>query len=636
MNEDLTPIEEQALDALLAETLSESGPPDLSDEILTQLREKPTDVGSIICDDSPKRRAKSKPSTKPITVVLSVVATLAASILLAVWFRSDFNEASESIAAGPAPPNAADPMVAPSIADDPSPSIESDEPKLVESTPKAPPRGIPLVMESIAGSDRSTDAANAIERSAAAVPENVEAVALVSARVESELQAYWNAVGIVPSGEATTDEVVKRLAAVLGVDFAPESLSDPQQLQLAISRPEMARAVAQGWLRQITEGGSLRLDEPTRNALTDELAACLQADQGFDRILSGWIGGTSPNAAAFYRSVSPNKDTLVRRLAALTMNVDLRCTQCHDSYIEGNGLQQDYHAFAAFLSRGVKRGPRGQLTIDPPIKKSNPLFYELPDGRQRVAAPGIASSWMPGRLDRPIEGVRDWARELVGSPELARGVVNSLWQLVHGQPLHGRVVDPISAPHNESLDRLEEELVGDLIDSRFDISRSLALIIASPATRRAVPEPLLPENALLADDADIQAAKDAVNAFAAAMPGHTDLPMQQRLDMAMRAIGSKLGVDGQEIVAQIAPGTNKSNNRGSDRSLAADFPDRGDAYPVQWLTQIKDADGRVEHLAYLAGHSQIPKGVTAVAKATRDAGVSEPVTLHRVWWMMRP
>lgn len=634
MNKDLTPIEEQALDALLTETLTESGPPDLSDQILTRLRENPSSVASIICEDPPKRRAQTR-STKPMTVVLTVVATLAASILLAVWFRADFSEPSDSVAVAPNQPGDSDPTAVPSLATVPSPSIESDEPKLVETAPK-PPKGIPLVIDSIAGSDPTKDATHSTDHHSVASRENVEAVALVSARVESELQAYWDAVGIEPSSEASTDDVVKRLASVLGVEFSAESLEDPQRLQLAISRPDAARVIAQGWLRQITEGGFQRLDESSRDALTDELAACFQGEKGLDRLLSDWIGGKSPNAAAFYRSVSSNKDTLVRRLAALTMNVDLRCTRCHDSYIEGTGLQQDYHAFAAFLSRGITRGPRGQLAIDSSSKKPSPRFYELPDGRQRVAEPGIASSWMSGNQDRPIEGVREWAQQLIGSPELARGVVNSLWQLVHGQPLHGRVVDPISAPHNESLDRLEEGLVGDLIDSRFEISRALALIIASPATRRAVPEPLLPANSLLADDADVRAAKDAVNAFAAAMPEHTDLPLNSRLDMAMRAVGSRLGVDGQDIVAQIAPGNDKSNKRGSDRSLAADFPDRGDAFPVQWLTQIKDADLRVEHLAYLAGYSQIPKVVADAAEATRAASVTEPVTLQRVWWMMRP
>ena len=176
---------------------------------------------------------------------------------------------------------------------------------------------------------------------------------------------------------------------------------------------------------------------------------------------------------------------MLRRLAALTMNVDLRCTRCHDSHIELDGRQEDYWSFNAFLRRGVKLGPQGQLTIDATAKSLGPLFYEVSDGRQAIAEPAIPSAWMKIPSDQPIGGVGDWAQKLNGSPELARGVVNSLWQLVHGQPLRGRVIDPISAPHNESLDRLEEELVQDLRGSRFDVARTLALIIASPATRRA-------------------------------------------------------------------------------------------------------------------------------------------------------
>ncbi len=57
MNDDLTPIEEQALDALLVETLAGAGPPDLSGQILDRLRETPSNVGSIVPAEQPKRES---------------------------------------------------------------------------------------------------------------------------------------------------------------------------------------------------------------------------------------------------------------------------------------------------------------------------------------------------------------------------------------------------------------------------------------------------------------------------------------------------------------------------------------------------------------------------------------------------
>ncbi len=95
-----------------------------------------------------------------------------------------------------------------------------------------------------------------------------------------------------------------RLAVVLGVDLSADSLDDPQQLQVELASPVIARAIAGSWLRQITAGGVSRLDQQTKDALIEELAACFRAEQGFDRTLSGWIGGQSPNASGFYQAIA--------------------------------------------------------------------------------------------------------------------------------------------------------------------------------------------------------------------------------------------------------------------------------------------------------------------------------------------
>jgi hypothetical protein len=244
---------------------------------------------------------------------------------------------------------------------------------------------------------------------------------------------------------------------------------------------------------------------------------------------------------------------------------------------------------------------------------------------------------MKSHSGQPVSSVGEWSQSLIGSPELARGVVNSLWQLVHGQPLRGRVVDPISAPHNGSLDRLEENLAQDLVRSQFNVARTLALIVASPATQRAVPTPLLPENALLADESETRAAMHAVNAFAAALPSRTQLATSARLNEAMRAIGNKLDAEGRPFVAQIGNAPEKSGNtKDSSKSLSMDFPYRADSLPVQWLSSIKDEQSQVEHLGYLAGVDRVPSRVLEAAEAMRAASVNNELTLHRIWWLMRP
>ncbi len=61
--------------------------------------------------------------------------------------------------------------------------------------------------------------------------------------------------------------------------------------------------------------------------------------------------------------------------------------------------QQDYWGFAALLSRGVSRDAEGHVTIDPEPNTSKPLFYELADGRQRLAEPFVSKQWMDSPTD---------------------------------------------------------------------------------------------------------------------------------------------------------------------------------------------------------------------------------------------
>jgi hypothetical protein len=471
------------------------------------------------------------------------------------------------------------------------------------------------------------------------------AVALVSRQVDSELRSYWNAIGIEPTSGVAASDTAARLSDVLGMELAVDSIDNPEQLQVDFAQPAVARAIAFRWLRQITQRGVVRLDQQARDTLVGDLAGCFRSEREFDHTLASWLDGRNRNASAFYEAVSLGSgrgdyNAMARRLGSLTMSVDLRCTRCHDSYIEGNGRQQDYWTFAAFLRQGITRGG-GRVTIDETSKSKKPVFYELPDGRQRLAEAVVAMSWMKSE-DGPIRSVQDWSQKLIGSPELARGVVNSLWQLVYGQPLRGRVVDPISAPHNEALDRLEEYLAEDLIHSRFDVARTLALIITSPATQCGVPTPLLPENALVADESEIHVAMSAVDAFAAALPPRAERSMGKRLDEAMRAIGASLDSQGRPFMAQLGsaadlPGSVKGNPKTlSPKALSADFPGRADTLPVQWLARIEDEQSRVEHLGYLAGMNKVPQNVLQAAQLMQDAEVPKELLLHRVWWLLRP
>jgi hypothetical protein len=455
--------------------------------------------------------------------------------------------------------------------------------------------------------------------------------------VVEEVNQYWQAVGIQPTDEATADEVVKRLAIGLGVELSSAAINDPEQLQAELSQPQIAQAVAWSWLQQVSEGGIARVQTESSELLNQELADSFRSKPGFDRVLTNLINGNSPNSSAFLDAVSAGKQdeqAMIRRLAALTMNVDLRCTQCHDSYMDKNDRQEDFWAFAALIGRGMQRDENGKWAVNKSPSNQS-FFYELPDHRQKFVEPSVAEAWC--KSDRPITTVDHWTEQLVGSTELARGVINSLWQLVHGRPLSGRVVDPISAPHNESLDRLEDHLVQDMIRSDFDIARSLSLIIASPTTRRSVPTVLQPENALVASEADRRAAMNQVDAFAASTPIAKPLSSRERFAQVKRAIGLTLDPNGESFVGQIGETVDgPMHHQSTTKTLSAELPDRAEQFPVQWLGAIKDEKSRIEHLGYLTGMTKVPDSVFTADEEMRKAEVSEALRLHRVWWLIQP
>lgn len=637
MNEKLNPVEEQLIDTLLTESLADQSPPDFSREILERLARAPVSVqrrgGATSTSNDPEAT-----SQKQLIAIVSVIATLAASVMFAVWMRSG----GEGDAGGGLAGNQDGSAVVDPIGD--VPKIDAPRGNPGDSTaPRRPPRGIPMAVQEDTGDPDVNPllAPQEIQSPTLSPRGPMPAVTLVSGQVDSEMQQYWNAVGIAPAPEASKEEISARLAAVLGIQVPTEAIGNPEQLQVAFTDSAFSRAVAAQWLNQITDGGVRRIAANERDGLIEELAKSFQADAEFDLTLTRWLNGDSQNASAFYAAVragranANDESAMVRRLASITMNVDLRCTRCHDSYIEGRGGQHDYWTFTALLRRGVRRA-EGQLEIDPDYEKSPPtVFYETSDGRQRVAEPEVAAGWL-GRSKLPrVQRVGDWTKTLVGSEVLARGVVNSLWQLVHGQPLRGRVVDPINAPHNDALDRLESNLVDDLMRSRFDVARTLTLIIASPVTARGVPEALLPENALVADEAETRKAMDAVDAFAAALPPRQHLPQRERVAQVLRSVGASIDADGQAFVAQIGENGNSNSKSADVDNLAEDFPRRATSVPVQWLSRIQDHRSQVEHLAYLAGLSQVPNSVAQAAEVTRKVE-DDTTALHRAWWLLRP
>ncbi|QDT09177.1 hypothetical protein [Planctomycetes bacterium K23_9] len=675
---DLAALQEQAIDALIGEVLQNNSPPDLTATILSQLNHAPSASDSsasepsagdssirIAASPSPARGRSGKRS---YFVFAAALGAIAASLALIVFL------------AGPAQPNpiaegtsrvdnesmakvdndiASQDRTSENTDTNRSPQLADHDAPLRADSESAPDkggddrrdnsvaRGVPMIVSSDNPSPNRTLVDDLQGQSPNPNPSHrIEPIQQVAATLNQKWQGYWKAAGVTPTEEASADVVTRRLAETLGIQLSSAAVGDPRKLQAELVSHSASQKVAQRWLDQITGGGLGKLKNDQLRSLVDQAAKAFRSEQPLDQELVAWISGNSPQASSFYSAASSRgHDAMVLRLASVTMGVDLRCTKCHDALIEGNGRQNSFWAFSSFLTQGVQRTRDGAWSVVSRDQfSSQPSFYELPDGRQRFVQAAVDPAWVS---QRPADDVAAWATNLKRSPELARGVVDSIWQLVHGRPLQSHVIDTIAAPHHKLLDDVQNQLASDLIASDFDAARTLALIIASPPTHRAVPDALLPKNQLMASDQSIRNSMHAVDAFAAAQPLNRDLPLSRRLAVALKSVGASVkDLDGSELLANI--GTSIASDAGSRKADAArdnsmshslddvDFPSKASQLPVQWLSSIDSYQNRVQHLGYLAGQSQLPDAILQAADVLHEGQADDNLALHRVWWLIRP
>ena len=637
MKNESKPIDEQAFDTLLAETLGGLNPPDLSGVVMDRLesgRDTPVfeETGSGFSIETTAKIERSESRVGKYLQKLGMVAAVAATLLWLFSNRSHDDAATETRIAH-------DPVATETIEVVKTVPEKREKPNRTQLNPERPLRGIPLLVDDdIDESQRNPSRERGVENSVAVVMPEVR---IVSSNLNEELTEYWDAVGVEPTAEVPLDVAAERLFSRFDLEIPAELIIEPERLRSYLAKRSSAKPLATAWLRQMTNGGSRRLSDGDLLGLADELAQCIEGERSLDRTLLSWIEGQNPRSAAFHQAIgSVGRASTVNHLAKLTMNVDLRCIRCHDSKIEGTGKQADYWSFAALLKVSSATQSAAQALVTTKIDPSKPLFYELLDGRQRVADPLVSGHWLGVADGQPIRSVKEWADALSGSKSLADGVVNSIWELVFGMPLDGRVVDPVTAPHDAILEGIQDRLATDLMVSDFNIARLLALVMSTPVSRRAVPDAFNDDGQLLASSASRAEAIQAVNAFAASAPIKKRLSVTQRVDQVTRAMGTTINSANPSFVAQANDSTGtpaKSNRNVTATLLSDDFPIASDTLPVQWLRLIKSQDSQVDHLAYLADLPELPKEVANVVRMMEQGTVEDQnLLLQRVWWMLKP
>ncbi|MEM9645479.1 MAG: hypothetical protein AAF989_10830 [Planctomycetota bacterium] len=479
---------------------------------------------------------------------------------------------------------------------------------------------------------------------------------VVDDRVESRFAEYWQAVGVAPAPSREVKDKQQFLRAKLGFELSADQVGNPSALQTAFQSPRNSRRLAQRFLMRLTDRSFTAESGSSFRPLVDSVARAFRGEQNLGSTLASWTSADHKQSKIFFDAMrTGGRHGLVQRFASVTMNRDVQCLRCHDALIQSQGLQRNYWAFAGVLQHADSKLVGPKTTPSPKT-----IFFDALDGRRVMTNTGVPLSWaVPDDVQpRDVEGfefaktdLKTWTDALPRSPGLARGVVNVLWKMVHDRPLQGSITDVDSAPHDATLDSIERALADDLLAHDFDVSRTLALIVASPVTDRSVPRSLSIENRWAVDSDDEQAHA----AFAASKPTFPRWSIAQRMELILSTSGATLqpGARGSVILAQPVPRTASSQrpqgsparkeNTDSRREIETrDFPILGGSgtdqneYPVQWLRSIDTERSRLEHLCYLSGLTGVPKSVVEANEAMTQGQIEEPLRLRRLWWMIRP
>ena len=631
------------IDALLAEFVptipsNRKTPPDLTARILEQLA-RPVEAAVPVAPPKVAVATESvavipSPASRGALGRLLLVIGVAASIVAMAWLSRGGNEGTGGTEIAQNESSTSESVVIPEKKpDDLAPSEQTNG----DRRPVSPRELSPVTDGSLASSDPNGVGAEGIGDGAVpeARPELPPAGSLsdVAANVARLSESYWQSLGVTPTPEAANHEVVSRLKSRLGVTLSSDSLRDVNRLRRQIARG--SDAITARWLA----GASARsVGAVSENAeLVKAISAGFGGNAPFDETLVSLIDGSNEHSSDWYQILGGgNSEVVAVRLADLSMDADLRCVRCHDSMIGGDLTQDSYWSFVALLRTALKRDASG-WRVDTK-KEASPVFFELPDGRARMAEPRVD---FLSREDLPT-AFGEWSQSLIGSEELADGLVDSLWELVHGRKLSASAFDADAAPVDPTLRAIHDQLSMDLRQSGFDMARTLALIVSSPMARRSVPEPLRKQNALTASKSSRDQAHELVGAFAAT----TESPRSSRLervDLAMRRIGKRFGGANSGLLAQpILSNGSKQKSRsesGGDSQasfrdlLSVDFPRDDASLPVSWLRSIEDYDEQVRHLVYLSGRGAGGKLMETVAKELEESGSRESA-LSRLWWIL--
>lgn len=655
--------DERALDALLSETFGTMpSPPDLTTEILAALASSKWDTPTPFVTASktttpvpPHRRnrpelSQRKSRKRKWAAVCSTVLTLAASALLAFMLldleditpHQDDAASPNAIAqalkpSGQTQPNspkdsnrsASASLEAISSSEDANRSVNDRSDAQADALPRGVKLdGVPLVRTTTEPTPDNSKVESSLDR-AQIEYKSKDKIAQnhgeMLARFNSSMVDYWARVGVQPAAPIDDTTLAARVKERFGSALSVNKANDSTAGTLGTKQEcdAFAAKLVAGLLR------GMNVSQEARESLVSDVSKAILEGQPFDELLSRWIA--DPNA---WNDSSP--DRLAESLATNLLDVDASCARCHDSPVDGSYAQHDYWSFASIF-----------------VPRDRPaLFYELSDGRQRVAEPHIPARWLKSSekdLELAAQGAtslrQGFSKALVGNRALAAGIVNRIWEVGFGQPLVARASVLIAPPRDEAIQKAHQELTDALIASDFDVRTVARLIIASDAMRRGTPDVFQGDQWLVANEQALTSGALAQRTFAASpSPGgklNRDqllAAIESRIGRTPKAIGPTGTLLAQPTAESSGAGQGTRPRKTNPEELAWSkwIADRN-LMDDSWLQWIKEPAEQQRHAYYANGQATAESAADLAERLTApgdDKDVAMRNATNRLAWLL--
>jgi hypothetical protein len=474
---------------------------------------------------------------------------------------------------------------------------------------------------------------------------------------DNQFQTYWKSLGVAPAPAVDEVTLANRIADRFGFypgrkDDSSGSVTSPagQVLQALASKdlfstPQQSQLLAERLINQLSMG--LGLSDQRKEDLVASASEVVRNGGRFDQWVSDWVATESvANPAA--GDASSKAAVVGQWVVGRVVGADIGCARCHDSPIDSRYNQHDYWAVAALFGDA----------------QNEPIFYEMLDGRQRVASPGAPARWLD-LADDPdaspasrIESRNQFAKSLIGNRRLARSLANHLWTIGFGTPMVSAASSPIAPPRDDSIELALEMLSQQILASNFDIRLAAQWVAQSEPMKRGTPVELHGDAWQLANESQLISASLAQQSFAAARAPWPTATQPQLLAMMESRGGNqpaKLGSQGailaQPIGSAVVGGPN--NPAASTPKLgktAGKKVDPQDYWWTQWLADrqglrggwmesITNRDQQLKHAFYAAGFSNVTQRQLDWAHTLIDKSESNPISrneaIAKVYWIIQ-